>query len=40
MSIRAASHGISVLHDDGDSDVIAEVTGQPVERVVPPGTAG
>lgn len=35
----AERHDISVLHDDGDFDVIAEVTGQPVEWVVPPGTA-
>jgi predicted nucleic acid-binding protein len=32
-------HDISVLHDGRDFDVIAEVTGQPVEWVVPPGTA-
>jgi predicted nucleic acid-binding protein len=35
----AERHEISVLHYDRDFDVIAEVTGQPVEWVVPPGTA-
>ncbi len=32
----AERHDISVLHYDRDFDVIAEVTGQPVEWVVPP----
>lgn len=35
----AERHSISVLHYDLDFDVIAEVTQQPVEWVVPPGTA-
>ena len=35
----AERHDISVLHYDRDFDVIAKVTGQPVEWVVPPGTA-
>lgn len=35
----AERHDISVLHDDRDFDVIAEITGQLVEWVVPPGTA-
>jgi predicted nucleic acid-binding protein len=35
----AAEHaGLSVLHYDGDFDLIAEVTGQPMEWVVPRGT--
>jgi predicted nucleic acid-binding protein len=29
---------VTVLHYDGDYDVIAKVTGQPVHWVVPPGT--
>lgn len=35
----AERHDIPVLHYDRDFDVIAEVTGQAVEWVVPPGTA-
>lgn len=35
----AERHGISVLHYDRDFDVIAEVTGQTVKWIVPPGTA-
>ena len=35
----AEQHDISVLHYDRDFDVIAEITGQPVEWVVQPGTA-
>lgn len=35
----AERHDIRVLHYDRDFDVIAEVTGQTVEWVVPPGTA-
>ncbi|MFY9808051.1 MAG: PIN domain-containing protein [Pseudonocardiaceae bacterium] len=34
----AERHDIAVLDYDRDFDVIAEVTGQPVEWVVPPGT--
>ncbi|MGH3813197.1 MAG: PIN domain nuclease [Pseudonocardiaceae bacterium] len=39
IAAAAERHDISVLHYDRDFDVIAEVTGQPVEWVVPPGTA-
>lgn len=35
----AERHRIGILHYDRDFDVIAEVTGQPVEWVVPCGTA-
>jgi len=35
----AERHDITILHYDHDFDVIAEVAGQPVEWVVPPGTA-
>lgn len=34
----AERHRLVVLHFDSDFDVIAEVTGQPVEWVVPRGT--
>jgi predicted nucleic acid-binding protein len=35
----AERHGATVLHYDGDYDMIAEVTGQPTRWVVPAGTA-
>nr|WP_203218068.1 PIN domain-containing protein [Nocardia terpenica] len=35
----AEHHGLTVLHYDHGFDRIAEITGQPVEWVVPPGTA-
>jgi predicted nucleic acid-binding protein len=35
----AERHGVTVLHYDKDFDRIAEVTGQPTEWVVPPGSA-
>ena len=35
----AEHHGLAVLHYDHDFDRIAEITGQDVEWVVPPGTA-
>jgi predicted nucleic acid-binding protein len=35
----AQEHDLTVLHYDRDFDRIAEVTGQPVEWVVPAGTA-
>ncbi|MGH3304157.1 MAG: hypothetical protein ACRDOK_21255 [Streptosporangiaceae bacterium] len=35
--IAARRYSLTVLHYDGDYDRIAEVTGQPVEWVVPPG---
>jgi hypothetical protein len=31
----AEAHNLTVLHVDRDYDLIAEVTGQPVERLVP-----
>jgi predicted nucleic acid-binding protein len=34
----AERHGATVLHYDADYDLIAEVTGQPVQWVVPRGT--
>jgi predicted nucleic acid-binding protein len=34
----AQRHGVTVLHYDGDFDLIAEVTGQPVQWVVPRGS--
>jgi hypothetical protein len=30
--------GLTVLHYDGDFDIVAEVTGQPMEWIVSPGT--
>jgi len=40
LVIAAAAElaGLTVLHYDGDFDLIAEVTGQPMEWVVPRGT--
>ncbi|PUB25453.1 hypothetical protein C8K30_107199 [Promicromonospora sp. AC04] len=35
----AERHQASVLHYDGDFDMIAAVTGQPTQWVVPPGSA-
>jgi predicted nucleic acid-binding protein len=35
IAAAAESAGLVVLHDDHDFDLIAEVTGQPVEWVVP-----
>jgi predicted nucleic acid-binding protein len=35
----AERHGATVLHYDGDYDMIAEVTGQPTQWVAGPGTA-
>ncbi|MBO0843491.1 MAG: PIN domain nuclease [Nocardioides sp.] len=35
----AERHQVTVMHYDGDFDMIGEVTGQPVEWVVPAGTA-
>jgi len=31
--------GLTVLHYDGDFEAVARITGQPVQWVVPPGTA-
>jgi predicted nucleic acid-binding protein len=39
LAATAERHGVAVLHYDHDFDRIAEVTGQPVEWVVPPGEA-
>ncbi|MGW5850947.1 PIN domain-containing protein [Streptomyces sp. NPDC055254] len=39
IAATAERHGATVLHYDGDYDMIAEVTGQPVRWVVPRGTA-
>ncbi len=35
----AERHGATVLHYDGDFDMVAEVTGQPTRWVVPAATA-
>ncbi|GLF94570.1 PIN domain nuclease [Streptomyces yaizuensis] len=39
VAATAERHGLTVLHYDGDFDLIAEATGQPAEWVVPRGTA-
>ncbi|MFJ3217095.1 PIN domain nuclease [Kitasatospora sp. NPDC086801] len=39
IAATAERHGATVLHYDGDYDMIAAVTGQPAEWIVPPGTA-
>jgi len=36
----AKAAGLTVLHYDRDFDLIAEVTGQPCEWIVPAGTGG
>lgn len=38
IAAAAEQAGLSVLHYDSDFDLIAEVTGQPTEWVVPRGT--
>jgi predicted nucleic acid-binding protein len=38
IAAAAQAAGLTVLHYDRDFDLIAEVTGQPTEWVVPPGT--
>ncbi|MEV7139336.1 PIN domain nuclease [Streptomyces tauricus] len=40
IAATAERHGATVLHYDGDYDMIAAVTGQPTSWVVPAGTAG
>ncbi|GLX18751.1 PIN domain nuclease [Streptomyces lavendulae] len=40
VAATAEMHGATVLHYDGDYDMIASVTGQPMQWVVPRGTAG
>ncbi|MEC4017345.1 PIN domain nuclease [Streptomyces sp. H27-D2] len=39
IAATAERHGVTVLHYDGDYDMIKAVTGQPMRWVVPPGTA-
>lgn len=39
IAATAERHGATVLHYDGDYDMIAEATGQPMRWVVPRGTA-
>ncbi|MFI5987043.1 PIN domain nuclease [Streptomyces sp. NPDC051555] len=39
IAATAERHGATVLHYDGDYDMIAAVTGQPVRWVVPRGAA-
>jgi predicted nucleic acid-binding protein len=39
IAATAERHGATVLHYDGDYDMIAAVTGQPTQWVAPPGTA-
>jgi predicted nucleic acid-binding protein len=39
IAATAERHGATVLHYDGDYDLIAEVTGQPMRWVVPRGAA-
>ena len=39
ISATAERHGASVLHYDGDYDMITAITGQPTTWVVPSGTA-
>ncbi|RSS39633.1 PIN domain nuclease [Streptomyces sp. WAC07061] len=39
IAATAEMHGATVLHYDGDYDMIAAVTGQPMRWVVPRGTA-
>jgi predicted nucleic acid-binding protein len=38
LAVTAETHGLTLLHYDGDFETIAEVTGQPTRWVVPPGT--
>ncbi|MGW2641034.1 PIN domain-containing protein [Streptomyces sp. NPDC001348] len=39
IAATAELNRLTVLHYDGDFDMIASLTGQPAEWVVPPGTA-
>ncbi|MFJ1794646.1 PIN domain nuclease [Kitasatospora griseola] len=39
IAATAERHGVTVLHYDGDYDMIAAITGQPTRWVVPAGTA-
>ena len=38
LAATAERHAVVVVHYDKDFDVIAEITGQPTEWVVPPGS--
>jgi predicted nucleic acid-binding protein len=38
IAAAAEAAGLTVLHYDSDFDRIAEITGQPVEWIVPPGS--
>ncbi|WP_405712216.1 PIN domain nuclease [Streptomyces xanthophaeus] len=39
IAATAELHRLTVLHYDGDFDMIASITGQPTRWVVPPGSA-
>jgi predicted nucleic acid-binding protein len=39
IAATAELHGAEVLHADSDYDLIAEVTGQPMRRLLDPGRA-
>ncbi|MFI9781988.1 PIN domain nuclease [Kitasatospora sp. NPDC051984] len=39
IAATAERHGATILHYDGDYDMIAAITGQPTRWVVPAGTA-
>ncbi|MFG1952678.1 PIN domain nuclease [Micromonospora sp. NPDC048830] len=39
IAATAERHGVTVLHYDGDFDLITAITGQPTTWVVPAGTA-
>ncbi|MGC4856790.1 PIN domain nuclease [Micromonospora sp. DT4] len=39
IAATAERHGVTVLHYDGDFDLITSITGQPTAWVVPAGTA-
>ncbi|MFJ8437767.1 PIN domain nuclease [Kitasatospora griseola] len=39
IAATAERHGVTVLHYDGDYDMVAAITGQPTRWVVPAGTA-
>ncbi|WP_405430286.1 PIN domain nuclease [Micromonospora sp. NBC_00617] len=39
IAATAERHGVTVLHYDGDFDLITAITGQPTAWVVPAGTA-
>jgi len=38
IAATAETEGLTVMHYDADLDLIAEVTGQPCEWIVPRGT--